>query len=100
MAFVTIDAIGPAIGPTLSQEGYGRELSGTRSRDYDLRNSDGAHVYIYTFFRIRKMRSEERLATIARGGCADAGGTLGSSPFASVGNLLVAESNRMFRDLS
>jgi hypothetical protein len=59
MALVTIDAIGPAIGPTLSQEGCGRELCGTRSRDYDLRNSDGGHVYIYTFFRGRKLRSEE-----------------------------------------
>jgi hypothetical protein len=86
MAFATIDAIGPAIGPTLSQEGYGRELSGTCSRDYDLRNSDGGHVYIYTFFRVRKLRSEERLAAIARGGCADGDGTFGSSAFASIGN--------------
>ncbi|MGA8437404.1 MAG: hypothetical protein WB762_24680 [Candidatus Sulfotelmatobacter sp.] len=46
----------------------------------------------YTFFRVRK-RHKRRTddSDCSKGGCADAGETLGSSTFASVGTLLVAE---------
>ena len=57
-----------------------------------------AAMYIYTFFHMRKLCREERLAAITRGGCADPGGTLGGSPFASVGNSARGRGNRIFRD--
>ena len=55
---------------------------------------------MYTFFRVRKLRSEERLAAIARGdGSSHATGTLGSGSFAALGNSAGGRGNRLYRDL-